>query len=78
MKTYKITISRHFCYEYQGKADVNEEEATQMAFDDWDGDSDEVELISQECYEANCMNCEEVKEPSDTVYGRPFIPNFDD
>ena len=60
MKTYKITISRDFCYSYKVQADT-EEEATEMAFDDWDGDSDEVELISQECYEANCMDCEEVE-----------------
>ena len=60
MKTYNITISRDFSYEYIVRAD-NEEEATEMAFDDWDGDSDEVELIRQECYEANCMDCAEVK-----------------
>ena len=77
MKTYKIKISRDFCYEYLVKAD-SEEEAIQEAYDDWEGDSDEVELISQECYETNCMDSEEVKEPSDTVYGRPFIPTFDD
>ena len=60
MKTYKITISRDFSYEYQVQA-ASEEEATQMAFDDWYGDSDDVELISEECYEANCMDCEEVE-----------------
>ena len=60
MKTYKITISLDFYYEYQVQAD-NKEEAIQEAYDDWDGDSPEVELINQECYEANCMDCEEVK-----------------
>ena len=60
MKTYKITISRDFSYEYLVQAD-NEEEATEMAYEDWDGDSDEVQLINQECYEVNCMDCEEVE-----------------
>tara|TARA_B100000287_G_scaffold401155_1_gene420956 strand:+ start:61 stop:252 length:192 start_codon:yes stop_codon:yes gene_type:complete len=60
MKTYKITISRDFFYEYQVQAD-SEEEATQMAFDNWNGNSDDVELISEECYQANCMDCEEVE-----------------
>ena len=61
MKTYNIKISRDFSYEYQVKAD-NEEEATQLAFDDWDGDSDEVKLLNQECYQSDCMDCEEVEE----------------
>jgi len=60
MKTYKITISRDFSYEYLVQAD-NEEEATEMACDDWDGDSDEVQLINQGCYESICIDSEEVE-----------------
>ncbi len=59
MKTYEIKISRDFFYDYEVKAN-SQDEAIQKAYDDWDGDSDDVELVNEECYEANCIDCEEV------------------
>ena len=61
MKTYDITISRDFFYDYEVKAN-SEEEAIQKAYDDWNGESDDVELTKEECYSSNCVDCEEVEE----------------
>ena len=59
MKTFKVQISRDFLYEYEVKAN-NEDDAIQKAYDDWDGITDDVELIDEECYQADCMDWEEV------------------
>ena len=61
MKTYDITISRDFFYDYEVKAN-SEEEAIQKAYDDWNGESDDVELTKEECYSSNCVDCEEIEE----------------
>ena len=59
-KTFKIIISREFSYEYEVKAN-NEDDAIQKAYDDWDGETDNVELIEKECYQADCMDWEEIE-----------------
>tara|TARA_B100000123_G_scaffold257409_1_gene221385 strand:- start:97 stop:294 length:198 start_codon:yes stop_codon:yes gene_type:complete len=59
-KTFKVQISREFSYEYEVKAN-NEDDAIQKAYDDWDGETDDVELIEKECYQADCMDSEEIK-----------------
>jgi len=59
MKTFKVQISRDFLYEYEVKAN-NEDDAIQKAYDDWDGVTDDVELIEEECYQADCMDWVEV------------------
>ena len=59
-KTFKVKISREFSYEYEVKAN-NEDDAIDKAFDDWEGETDDVELIEEECYRADCMESEEVK-----------------
>ena len=61
MKTYDITIIRDFFYDYEVKAN-SEEEAIQKAYDDWDGESDDVDLTKEECYSSNCVDCEEIEE----------------
>ena len=60
MKTFKVQISRDFLYEYEVKAN-NEDDAIQKAYDDWDGVTDDVELIDEECYQADCMDWEEIE-----------------
>jgi len=60
-KTFKIIISREFSYEYEVKAN-NEDDAIEKAFNDWDGETDDVELIDEECYRADCMESEEIEE----------------
>ena len=60
-KTYTVKISRDFIYEYEVKAN-NEDDAIQKAYDDWDGETDDVELIDEECYQADCTDCEELEE----------------
>ena len=60
MKTFKVLISREFSYEYEVKAS-NEDDAIQKAYDDWDGITDDVELIDEECYRADCMDWEEIE-----------------
>ena len=60
-KTYTVKISRDFIYEYEVKAN-NEDDAVQKAYDDWDGVTDDVELIDEECYQADCMDWEEIEE----------------
>ena len=59
-KTYTVKISRDFIYEYEVKAN-NEDDAIQKAYDDWDGVTDDVELIDEECYQADCMDWEEIE-----------------
>tara|TARA_R100000734_G_scaffold4402_1_gene3858 strand:+ start:188 stop:385 length:198 start_codon:yes stop_codon:yes gene_type:complete len=59
-KTFKIIISREFSYEYEVKAN-NEDDAIQKAYDDWDGVTNDVELIDEECYRADCMESEEIE-----------------
>ena len=59
-KTFKVKISREFSYEYEVKAN-NEDDAIDKAFNDWEGETDDVELIEEECYRADCMKSEEVK-----------------
>ena len=59
-KTYTVKISRDFLYEYEVKAN-NEDDAIQKAYDDWDGVTDDVELIDEECYQADCMDWEEIE-----------------
>ena len=59
-KTFRIKISRDFIYEYEVKAN-NEDDAIQKAYDDWDGVTDDVELIDEECYQADCMDWEEIE-----------------
>ena len=59
-KTFRIKISRDFLYEYEVKAN-NEDDAIQKAYDDWDGVTDDVELIDEECYQADCMDWEEIE-----------------
>ena len=59
-KTYTVKISRDFMYEYEVKAN-NEDDAIQKAYDDWDGETDDVELIDEECYQADCMDWEEIE-----------------
>ena len=44
MKTFNVQISREFSYEYEVKAN-NEDDAIQKAYDDWEGETDDVELI---------------------------------
>ena len=58
-KTYTVKISRDFMYEYEVKAN-NEDDAIQKAYDDWEGETDDVELIEEECYRADSMESEEV------------------
>ena len=60
-KTYTVKISRDFIYEYEVKAN-NEDDAVQKAYDDWDGVTDDVELIDEECYQADCMDWEEIED----------------
>lgn len=60
-KTFKIIISREFSYEYEVKAN-NEDDAIEKAYDDWEGETDDVELIEDECYRADCMESEELEE----------------
>ena len=60
-KTYTVKISRDFIYEYEVKAN-NEDDAIQKAYDDWDGVTDDVELIDEECYQADCMDWEKIEE----------------
>ena len=60
MKTFKVQISREFSYEYEVKAN-NEDDAIQKAYDDWDGETDDVELIEEECYRAYCRDWEEIE-----------------
>tara|TARA_Y100001973_G_scaffold79501_1_gene116830 strand:- start:367 stop:561 length:195 start_codon:yes stop_codon:yes gene_type:complete len=60
-KTYIVKISRDFIYEYEVKAN-NEDDAIQKAYDDWDGVTDDVELIDEECYQADCMDWEKIEE----------------
>ena len=45
-KTYTVKISRDFMYEYEVKAN-NEDDAIQKAYDDWEGETDDVELIEE-------------------------------
>ena len=59
-KTYTVKISRDLMYEYEVKA-TNEDDAIQKAYDDWEGETDDVELIDEECYQADCMDCEEIE-----------------
>ena len=59
MKTFNVQISREFSYEYEVKAN-NEDDAIQKAYDDWEGEPDDVELIEEECYRADCIESEEV------------------
>mgnify|MGYP006260275835 CR=1 FL=1 len=59
-KTYTVKISRDFLYEYEVKAN-NEDDAIQKAYNDWDGETDDVELIDEECYQADCMDWEEIE-----------------
>jgi len=59
-KTYTVKISRDFIYEYEVKA-TNEDDAIQKAYNDWDGETDDVELIENECYMAECMDWEEIE-----------------
>ena len=40
---------------------TNEDDAIQKAYDDWDGETDDVELIDEECYQADCMDWEEIE-----------------
>ena len=54
-KTYTVKISRDFIYQYEVKAN-NEDDAIQKAFDDWNGETDDVELIDEDCYQADCMD----------------------
>ena len=54
-ETYTVKISRDFIYEYEVKAN-NEDDAIQKAYDDWDGITDDVELNDEECYQADCMD----------------------
>ena len=60
MKTYTVKISRDFLYEYEVKAN-NEDDAIQKAYDDWNGETDDVELIDEECYQSDCMDWEEIE-----------------
>ena len=60
-KTFRIIISREFSYEYEVKAN-NEDDAIEKAYDDWEGETDDVELIEDECYRADCMESEELEE----------------
>ena len=60
-KTYTVKISRDFIYEYEVKA-TNEDDAIQKAYDDWEGETDDVELIDEECYQADCMDYWETEE----------------
>ena len=60
-KTFRIIISREFSYEYEVKAN-NEDDAIEKAYDDWEGETDDVELIEEECYRADCMESEELEE----------------
>ena len=60
-KTFRIIISREFSYEYEVKAN-NEDDAIEKAFDDWEGETDDVELIEEECYRADCMESEEIED----------------
>ena len=59
-KTFRIKISRDFIYEYEVKAN-NEDDAIQKAYDDWNGETGDVELIDEECYQADCMDWEEIE-----------------
>ena len=59
-KTYTVKISRDFIYEYEVKAN-NEDDAIQKAYDDWEGETDDVELIDEDCYQADCMDWEEIE-----------------
>ena len=66
-KTYTVKISRDFLYEYEVKAN-NEDDAIQKAYDDWDGVTDDVELIDEECYQADCMDWEEIENVRIPIY----------
>ena len=59
-KTFQIKISRDLIYEYEVKA-TNEDDAIQKAYEDWEGETDDVELIDAECYQDDCMDWEEIK-----------------
>ena len=59
-KTFTVKISRDLIYEYEVKA-TNEDDAIQKAFDDWEGETNDVELIEAECYQADCMDSEEIE-----------------
>ena len=59
-KTFQIKISRDLIYEYEVKA-TNEDDAIQKAYEDWEGETDDVELIDAECYQDDCMYWEEIK-----------------
>jgi len=61
MKTYTVKISRDFIYQYEVKAN-NEDDAIQKAYDDWEGETKDVELIDEECYQADCMDWWEEEE----------------
>jgi len=60
-KTYTVKISRDFMYEYEVKAN-NEDDAVQKAYEDWNGETDDVELIEEECYQADCMDWEVIED----------------
>ena len=60
-KTYTVKISRDFMYEYEIKAN-NEDDAIQKAYDVWEGETYDVELIEEECYQADCMDWEEIED----------------
>ena len=60
-KTFRIIISREFSYEYEVKAN-NEDDAIDKAYNDFEGETDDVELIEEECYQADCMESEEIEE----------------
>ena len=59
-KTFRIIISREFSYEYEVKAN-NEDDAIDKAYNDFEGETDDVELIEEECYRADCMESEEIE-----------------
>ena len=58
-KTFKVKISRDWVYEYEIKAD-DDTSAIHKGYEAfYDGETEGVKLINEECIDANVMNCEE-------------------
>ena len=58
-KTFQVLIVREISYEYEVKAN-NEDDAIQKAYDDSFGETDDVELIVEECYRSDCMDWDDI------------------
>ena len=56
MNTYEVEINRDLTYTYLIKA-KDEEEAIEKGFNDWDGETDDVELEDVKCYSADFLEC---------------------